>query len=186
MTFLPLTQASLGIRKQDYANSSKAGLATGRGPDGGITGQDRWRESHWKDLLGRRGRGWQSVWRGLPMPLPSPCLRSCCTQCCTSQSHLSEADLLKARLQTICHGVTICAKVNAVSYFGYCDSAGVVRKDFTPSQDCCGFLKSRSVGLGDSTVPADGGLSVDGSDRSHVRCFMSFPPSAFLYSPRDR
>lgn len=56
----------------------------------GITWWDRRREYQRKDLLGRRGRAWQSGWRGLPKPAPSGQRRSSCrARCPSSQSRVS-------------------------------------------------------------------------------------------------
>ena len=66
-----------------------------------------------------------------------------------------------------------------MSYFGYSASVGIEWKDFTPSHDCCGFLKALSVGWGDSTVPADGVLGVYRSGKStllfHVLSCVGLP-----------
>jgi hypothetical protein len=56
----------------------------------GITRQDCGWEWRWKRLLGRRGRAWQSVLRGLPKPESSPVARSSCRgRSRSSQSRVS-------------------------------------------------------------------------------------------------
>ena len=72
-------------------HSRKEGPARGEALMVGITRRDCRRECRWKDLLGRRGRAWQSEWRGLPTLEPSPWLRSSCRgRCRSSQSRVSE------------------------------------------------------------------------------------------------